>query len=105
MGSFSVGKNMRLGARSWVWVTRSEEHTSELQSRQYIVCRLLLEKNDMQPLPYGIGVGFAFQSYNGCGNLNCQAANIWLPVMYTVPSALFPGGQTQSVTVDLATPM
>src|SRR5258707_3023525 len=24
---------------------RSEEHTSELQSRQYIVCRLLLEKN------------------------------------------------------------
>src|SRR3712207_8533854 len=26
-------------------VTRSEEHTSELQSRQYLVCRLLLEKN------------------------------------------------------------
>src|SRR3712207_8915668 len=30
---------------------RSEEHTSELQSRQYLVCRLLLEKkkNTMQP--------------------------------------------------------
>src|SRR3712207_8629968 len=26
---------------------RSEEHTSELQSRQYLVCRLLLEKNNM----------------------------------------------------------
>src|SRR3712207_1941266 len=26
---------------------RSEEHTSELQSRQYLVCRLLLEKNKM----------------------------------------------------------
>src|SRR3712207_7522459 len=26
-----------------VWI-RSEEHTSELQSRQYLVCRLLLEK-------------------------------------------------------------
>src|SRR3712207_8990816 len=26
---------------SW---TRSEEHTSELQSRQYLVCRLLLDK-------------------------------------------------------------
>src|SRR3712207_6971241 len=26
---------------SWI---RSEEHTSELQSRQYLVCRLLLEK-------------------------------------------------------------
>src|SRR3712207_8147921 len=25
-------------------MTRSEEHTSELQSRQYLVCRLLLEK-------------------------------------------------------------
>src|SRR3712207_6854293 len=29
----------------WYWTTsRSEEHTSELQSRQYLVCRLLLEK-------------------------------------------------------------
>src|SRR3712207_7581975 len=27
--------------------TRSEEHTSELQSRQYLVCRLLLEKKKM----------------------------------------------------------
>src|SRR3712207_7785586 len=27
--------------------TRSEEHTSELQSRQYLVCRLLLEKKNM----------------------------------------------------------
>src|SRR3712207_8274411 len=32
---------------------RSEEHTSELQSRQYLVCRLLLEKKNIpyyQPL-------------------------------------------------------
>src|SRR3712207_6961369 len=28
---------------------RSEEHTSELQSRQYLVCRLLLENNDTPP--------------------------------------------------------
>src|SRR3712207_9453574 len=28
--------------------TRSEEHTSELQSRQYLVCRLLLEKKKQQ---------------------------------------------------------
>src|SRR3712207_8046194 len=27
--------------------TRSEEHTSELQSRQYLVCRLLLEKQKL----------------------------------------------------------
>src|SRR3712207_7116595 len=29
---------------------RSEEHTSELQSRQYLVCRLLLEKKKKNPL-------------------------------------------------------
>src|SRR3712207_7694156 len=28
------------------WHRRSEEHTSELQSRQYLVCRLLLEKKN-----------------------------------------------------------
>src|SRR3712207_8261282 len=33
----------RLGAAG-----RSEEHTSELQSRQYLVCRLLLEKKKTQ---------------------------------------------------------
>src|SRR3712207_7921029 len=39
--------------------SRSEEHTSELQSRQYLVCRLLLEKQkppveqyDNIPLPH-----------------------------------------------------
>src|SRR3712207_6962789 len=35
----------RPGARSTTpGASRSEEHTSELQSRQYLVCRLLLEK-------------------------------------------------------------
>src|SRR5438445_8363352 len=34
---------VRLGIGAWRGV-RSEEHTSELQSRQYLVCRLLLEK-------------------------------------------------------------
>ena len=31
-------------AKSLEGFLRSEEHTSELQSRQYLVCRLLLEK-------------------------------------------------------------
>src|SRR5437870_9375874 len=30
-------------------VTRSEEHTSELQSRGHLVCRLLLEKKNLLP--------------------------------------------------------
>src|SRR5438445_6151771 len=36
--------------RPWnpVLYLRSEEHTSELQSRQYLVCRLLLEKKKKQ---------------------------------------------------------
>src|SRR3712207_9561914 len=38
--TFHVG---RLGSSA-----RSEEHTSELQSRQYLVCRLLLEKKKYQ---------------------------------------------------------
>src|SRR5258707_5539448 len=29
-------------------INRSEEHTSELQSRQYLVCRLLLEKKKFE---------------------------------------------------------
>src|SRR3712207_7903985 len=32
--------------RGLVLEARSEEHTSELQSRQYLVCRLLLEKKN-----------------------------------------------------------
>src|SRR3712207_7209147 len=31
-------------AQEFLQAVRSEEHTSELQSRQYLVCRLLLEK-------------------------------------------------------------
>src|SRR3712207_7713489 len=34
----------RSGVMNHRFITRSEEHTSELQSRQYLVCRLLLEK-------------------------------------------------------------
>src|SRR3712207_7900376 len=39
----------RLNGRGLVYFAawkRSEEHTSELQSRQYLVCRLLLEKKN-----------------------------------------------------------
>src|SRR3712207_8925985 len=40
-GSFLVGGGM---ANTFLVARRSEEHTSELQSRQYLVCRLLLVK-------------------------------------------------------------
>src|SRR2546429_3562332 len=50
-------------------VNRSEEHTSELQSRLHLVCRLLLEKkkawNRNQPvhLAYFISDDYEYQSY------------------------------------------
>src|SRR2546422_7855966 len=40
------------GTTVWTFVhtsRRSEEHTSELQSRLHLVCRLLLEKKKIQP--------------------------------------------------------
>src|SRR3712207_8392373 len=41
-----VSDRQRLAGARWT-EPRSEEHTSELQSRQYLVCRLLLEKKNV----------------------------------------------------------
>src|SRR3712207_8326757 len=51
-GDLEINQDLRFQRRMWalqrigwaVMAVRSEEHTSELQSRQYLVCRLLLEK-------------------------------------------------------------
>src|SRR3712207_8464647 len=40
----TIGSLLSLVALVLSLLARSEEHTSELQSRQYLVCRLLLEK-------------------------------------------------------------
>src|SRR3712207_8199405 len=45
-GTYGNGANWLL--INFGWGIRSEEHTSELQSRQYLVCRLLLEKKKNQ---------------------------------------------------------
>src|SRR3712207_8653369 len=42
--SFSTVRKSVCSPSTMYSVSRSEEHTSELQSRQYLVCRLLLEK-------------------------------------------------------------
>src|SRR3712207_8539659 len=44
---FDSGKDFAFRVRD---APRSEEHTSELQSRQYLVCRLLLEKKKQNPV-------------------------------------------------------
>src|SRR5258707_10795349 len=41
---FSAGTRFQSTSGGRIHCKRSEEHTSELQSRQYLVCRLLLEK-------------------------------------------------------------
>src|SRR3712207_7220346 len=46
-GSAFLQDNSISKLRFMVQAVRSEEHTSELQSRQYLVCRLLLEKKKM----------------------------------------------------------
>src|SRR5687768_17896856 len=38
------------GTFSWINLDRSEEHTSELQSRLHLVCRLLLEKKKQKKI-------------------------------------------------------
>src|SRR3712207_7429169 len=49
-----VNNNYALNQDERPFAARSEEHTSELQSRQYLVCRLLLEKKKNQILPLSI---------------------------------------------------
>src|SRR3712207_8643785 len=43
-GETKIGSDCVIGPSADI---RSEEHTSELQSRQYLVCRLLLEKKNL----------------------------------------------------------
>src|SRR3712207_7959810 len=43
--------------RANLLAVRSEEHTSELQSRQYLVCRLLLEKKTITSYRFGQQLG------------------------------------------------
>src|SRR5690606_41405580 len=51
-GSRSAAARSRSPDSKWIWAARrrrlrSEEHTSELQSRENLVCRLLLEKKNI----------------------------------------------------------
>src|SRR3712207_7790856 len=50
-GGITEFKKMAAMAETYDVPMRSEEHTSELQSRQYLVCRLLLEKKKKKYSP------------------------------------------------------
>src|SRR5215203_2672672 len=53
---------------------RSEEHTSELQSRQYLVCRLLHEKKKQQPFASLIG-----EQLQPAAQIAVDAGNLLVP--------------------------
>src|SRR5436305_3366353 len=51
MPTFTSGRprSVEVSSRATRYVQRSEEHTSDLQSRPHLVCRLLLEKKKTCP--------------------------------------------------------
>src|SRR5437763_5840552 len=51
-------------------VRRSEEHTSELQSPMYLVCRLLLEKKKRKKNPYKWGEETYDKPHQSVNNIN-----------------------------------
>src|SRR5436309_5406801 len=53
-GASSRSARSRASLRSDAWSSRSEEHTSELQSRENLVCRLLLEKKKKENSNSGV---------------------------------------------------
>src|SRR3954451_8019499 len=71
---------------------RSEEHTSELQSRPHLVCRLLLEKKPTFQVPYETGHSAYLQSLVDGGRLPGDANRPIFFLMIRRPprSTLFP---------------
>src|SRR6202453_200751 len=87
-GGKSLAKAIDLGAAA-----RSEEHTSELQSPQNLVCRLLLEKKKTkeppeQAAPRRLGWNNTHRFYLLCARTSCRRA---LPRWHVRPSRLLFG--------------
>src|SRR5437870_6325058 len=59
---FKRGRSFKVSAVPPAAMMRSEEHTSELQSRGHLVCRLLLEKKNQ----CGMNVGLSRGSMPAC---------------------------------------
>src|SRR3712207_8147901 len=67
--SMSVGIEIKIDARS-------EEHTSELQSRQYLVCRLLLEKKKTKTTVVSIPITHPNVPVNNVNNLTLPTCSL-----------------------------
>src|SRR2546427_5659782 len=53
--SMALSRTWPASSRAVSRLTRSEEHTSELQSQSNLVCRLLLEKKKLSEIEHGRG--------------------------------------------------
>src|SRR3712207_7865761 len=62
-------KQIAFNKANGITPARSEEHTSELQSRQYLVCRLLLEKKKKRQLHMNSEVLFRSNKSCSCPGL------------------------------------
>src|SRR3712207_8029092 len=72
-----IGARMGLAEKTVKNYTRSEEHTSELQSRQYLVCRLLLENKKCLYVEHqGWGLEAASAGWSSCQSLRAQPAAV-----------------------------
>src|SRR3712207_7962250 len=67
------------GASSQAASRRSEEHTSELQSRQYLVCRLLFENNNFPSMSLSPG---------SSSFISCSAPSFSFPTVLSSPFSL-----------------
>src|SRR5690349_23467080 len=67
--------------------TRSEEHTSELQSRRDLVWRLLLEKKKISVGLLASGVGFAVAWPRPCGEGGRASSSPWCASRVLLPAA------------------
>src|SRR3712207_1015912 len=89
-------RTLHLGLR--VADLRSEEHTSELQSRQYLVCRLLLEKTNHTTSTY-----FSF-FFNDTATTEIYTLSLHdaLPISVACRSRLCPSGGRRATCVRRA---
>src|SRR5947209_14735122 len=68
---------------------RSEEHTSELQSRQYLVCRLLLEKKTATGLGGTAGKGHKGKKARAGGKIPAWFEGGQMPIQRRLPKRGF----------------
>src|SRR5699024_11981013 len=77
--SSSTTESVPMGANassSGIWSVRSEEHTSELQSRFDLVCRLLLEKKNDQTSTKNTKKNKSSKRKRGCESRRSRPNNI-----------------------------